>query len=187
MLKSDAILCTRWAKLYRRSIIRNSAFDCPSNLRVGEDMIMNIRIAFSTKQNVTILHSKVYNYNRNEKSVSSTWKWNNDKHALLYKTLRETIPQQRLMPEYQYAVIKNGFNMVRSTVVKGDTGEWRGLKDSEVLKLLKEDIIQWGYQTNMSKKALLNHPSALWSRCFFRSIRLIEIGKQIIQRHIFGK
>ena len=62
------------AKLMKKSIIHLEDFDMPSSIKMGEDAIMNVRIA-SRIQKAIVLHDIVYSYFIRSSSVCQTFRW----------------------------------------------------------------------------------------------------------------
>lgn len=56
-------------KLYRRSLFEARVFDIPQQIIMGEDFIMNIRLAFNTSKPPKFVNRKVYNYRWNANSI----------------------------------------------------------------------------------------------------------------------
>lgn len=57
---------------YRKSVVCEKVFDIPREIVMGEDMLMNIRIAFNTEKSVSITHHDVYNYDVTENCDNAT-------------------------------------------------------------------------------------------------------------------
>ena len=51
-----------WAKLFERSLFTAETFNIPREITKGEDMLMNIRLAFQNQKSVRLLDEVVYNY-----------------------------------------------------------------------------------------------------------------------------
>lgn len=62
-----------WCRLIRRSLFDNWTLDIPRDIIKGEDMLMNIRLAFNMTKNVVEVHQKVYNYRENFSSCVHTF------------------------------------------------------------------------------------------------------------------
>jgi len=70
MIHGDIILCTRWAKLYRTSLFNDETCRADRSIIVGEDMLMNIKLAFTNNLPIKVINSKVYNYQQISTSQS---------------------------------------------------------------------------------------------------------------------
>ncbi len=91
-----------WGKLYSRSLLNSSMLDIPRNITNGEDTLMNIAYVFSMKKAPKFTYDKIYNYSRNEFSLSHSTKRNLD-YEYEYDGLRlNAIPS-----EYQKKFMKS--------------------------------------------------------------------------------
>lgn len=68
----NGVTGTLWANLYRRSIFDATIFDIPPEVRIGEDAIANMRLAYKIKGKVRMIDSVVYHYRDNEESTMHT-------------------------------------------------------------------------------------------------------------------
>lgn len=65
-----------WAKLYKRHVLTDWAFDIPSHIKFAEDYIMNVRVGFNSER-ISFIRDIVYNYSEyNTGSVTSTFRIN---------------------------------------------------------------------------------------------------------------
>ncbi len=175
MIASDPILCTRWAKLYRRSIMDGDTAEAPSSIKMGEDMIMNIKAAFKTDKDITIIHEKVYNYYRNANSFSVHFKWTASWCSSVYSVINDILLENGRKSEYSVPLIRNGLEMMRKLVVTGARSEQRKLRDSSLVRMIRSDIADSGFVPSGKEKCLLKHPSSLVLRLYLRFSRALEI------------
>lgn len=61
LVHEDIVPAALWGKMFRRSLFSDTVFDIPREIVLGEDLIVNIRLAL-VSQNVKLLHKLVYNY-----------------------------------------------------------------------------------------------------------------------------
>ena len=182
-IASNAILCTRWGKLFRRQVLGRETLQTPMNIRVGEDMIMNIKAAFNSSKPVTVLQSQVYYYNRNATSVSATYKWTSEKFYALYQAVCEAVPSGEDI-RYHHAAIRNGLGMINGIIIKGDRKEYRQLKHSFLVARLRDDSSRWQYRLDFRNKMMLQYPSSWIVRQWLRACRGGQIISQYIQRNL---
>ena len=91
ILMRDISLCNSpWGKLFRRSFFDKETFNIPREIRLGEDLLMNINIAFKNLKDVAILPSIPYNYRFRQESAMNTLKRSIESEELFYKYLRKT-------------------------------------------------------------------------------------------------
>ena len=115
IIKSDIILCTPWGKLFRNGVITKESCTLLSPSKVASDMIMNIRVSYSTLRDVTIVNRQVYNYNKHNGSLSTSARWDFDRLSHLYDNVLGAIPkgetEKMLVPliENRFAHLKRIF------------------------------------------------------------------------------
>ena len=61
------------AKLYRRSLFTEEVFNIPPDIIMGEDDIMNLRLAYRVRGLVYSTCTNVYNYRKNSRSTTNTF------------------------------------------------------------------------------------------------------------------
>lgn len=100
----NGIHCAPFAKLFRRNLFNAEIFALPRDLKIGEDAIMNIRLAYRTEGKVFCTATEVYEYRNNENSAMHTYIPNPEMEMLWQTYLLKSIPDTD-MPLY----IKMGF------------------------------------------------------------------------------
>ena len=179
MVKSDVILCTRWAKLYRRAILLGDTMHAPSTIKMGEDMIMNIKASFNTEKPITVINSKVYNYNRNHGSFSVKFKRTSDWCGSVYDEISQIIEAKS--PHLRIALIQNGVWMVKRLELKGNAKDCKTLANSGFIKVLRKDISNSKCTLTKLNQYRITHPGSLLVRVLIRSQRAWEIlSKKIL-------
>lgn len=88
---------------YRRNIVTEDVFDMSRDIVMGEDMIMNIRIAFKTEKPVSITHHNVYNYDVTENCNNAT---NGFKTTIDYEHQYHQLRLDSIPPEYHQMYMK---------------------------------------------------------------------------------
>lgn len=81
-----------FAKLFRRCLFNDAIFNLPRELSVGEDAVMNIRLAYRAAGKVYSTGKIVYRYRENESSVMHTSKPSPEMDVLLQKYRLASIP-----------------------------------------------------------------------------------------------
>lgn len=96
------------AKLFRKKIVPEDAFDIPPEIKMGEDFIMNVRIA-RRAQKVQIVPDNVYNYYVRSNSVCKTFTWTakyvKEFEKILYQSLGDIF-----LKRHQVWTLKNKFS-----------------------------------------------------------------------------
>ena len=72
-ISGEYILPGPVARLIRKSLYTDWVLDIPREIVKGEDMLMNIRLAFNMTKDVVEVHKKVYNYRANPDSCVHTF------------------------------------------------------------------------------------------------------------------
>ena len=83
-------------KLIRRTLFDDFVFDIPAEIKVNEDTIMNIRIAFNAQNNVSFCRKSLYNYRYNEDGAIRTIKKDVKYEELLHENIKASIPNNDL-------------------------------------------------------------------------------------------
>lgn len=99
LLLKRKVLLGPVAKLFRKTLFTPFTFDIPSSIKIGEDMIMNIRLALMAKS-VKLLPDFVYKYNRTN-GITAKKSWNIKDFLLVYKTIRKSFSLD-LQKKYSY-------------------------------------------------------------------------------------
>lgn len=188
MLRGSEILSTRWGKLYRRDLLDEFSTSVPAEIRVGEDMIMNIQIAFKTEKPVVIVNKQVYYYNRNAASVSSTYQWTIERFEKFYDAIQSSIPDDYEQTEegvaYRRICVKDGFSMIRKVLTFGRRNQCKFLSSSKLLAKLRKDVEETKYKMDFEERLLLNCPSSICLQAFFVLKRKSIIVCQVVKRRI---
>lgn len=89
---SNYIPSSPWGRLFRRSLFTSDTFDIPRTVVMGEDMLMNIRIAFANTKPVRLVNQQVYNYFSNPESCTHSFQSSLEYEVLFDKYRRLSIP-----------------------------------------------------------------------------------------------
>lgn len=144
ILMLDISLCNSpWGKLFRRSLFDKETFNIPREIRLGEDLLMNIDLAFKNQKEVSILQSTPYNYRIHGESAMSTLKRSIESEELFYEYLRKTVPND-LWHEYAYLTLE--IRLKRFRVFCGWDYDVKKMFSSSFYKELKNDIENTGYR-----------------------------------------
>ena len=132
-------------KLFRRELFSAHTFDIPRNIVVGEDMLMNIRLAFASKREaIAIINSPgMYYYRQNESSITHSFKSTPEYEHHFQQCLKQSIPSEK-RKEYFELTIKNRLKSFKK--FWGKKCRVKGMKDSEFYQELKSDMETCGYR-----------------------------------------
>lgn len=140
-------------RLFRRTLFDDTIFDISRSIVKGEDMIMNIRLAFTTQKNIRIIPYKVYTYVPHNESCVHTFIPTCDYEYLFCQERLRSIPIN-LQYLYEKDIIKNRLKALHRIVSKYKKNlSWQ---DSLFVKQLKEDIIRTKYSLSLKDRILLN-------------------------------
>lgn len=190
MFHGSDILCTRWGKLYRHSLFDDNSTYVPSKIRVGEDMIMNIKLAFRSERPVIILNQKVYCYNRNADSVSSTYSWTAEKYAQLFESLLEAIPDPFKKAisgpglRYRQECIKNAFSMAKGLLTFDKIEKCKNLSSSRLISLIKNEVNSTPYKMTGEEFLIFQFSSSILTHYYFVLKHFLLIAIQSSRRRI---
>jgi glycosyltransferase involved in cell wall biosynthesis len=82
------------AKLFRRNLFSEYIFDIPKKIVVGEDFIMNVRIAQNASR-IKIIKDCIYHYRQLNESISHKNRWNLFNFLDVHKCLKASISSEK--------------------------------------------------------------------------------------------
>lgn len=145
-----------WAKMYRRSLFNDWVFDIPREIKVGEDLLMNVRLSFRTKLSPLVLPATiVYNYRSNPQSVMHQYIYTIGSAERRLSYLKLSIPDTEF-EEYRYDYDKNVWRLL--SVLVYDNPEDSTWRNSSMFFYFKEEINSGRFKMTLSQKM------ALWPR-----------------------
>lgn len=140
------------ARLFRRSIFNKNTFDIPRVIVKGEDMLMNIRLSFTTVKDVRIVPYKVYNYLAHPESCVHNFIPTCDYEYLFYQERLRAIPTG-LQNHYKCDCIKNSLKALYRIIKHSKSVN--GIADSQFVAQLKKDIAQVHYSQSLKDRFLM--------------------------------
>lgn len=164
-----------WGRLIRRSIVNPFMFDISKEVRVGKDMLFNIRCAFATDKTPVILNKHVYNYRKNEDSVIHTFKRTPDYEQLFHELRLKSIPVSE-QHTYINTMILDRFRPIQWWSYHNplDTS-WM---ESEFVKILKKDIQSYYCLLSLKERVMLYKKNKLIRMILIPSFRMIDALKR---------
>lgn len=144
LLASESNINTSpWSKLYRRKMFNCETFNIPRSIVVGEDLIMNVRLCFSSnKEKIAVTSQKLYNYRYTEGSISTRHTKTSEYEYLFHKHLIKSIPKE-MLGEYINETIKNRLQFFMSQW--GFSYNAKGMKSELFYQSLNNDINKYKY------------------------------------------
>ena len=154
------------------------------SIKMGEDMIMNIKAALKTEKVITIINNKVYNYDRNPNSFSVHFKRTVDWCESVYDEIKTILIQNEKENDYLVPLIQNGMGMIKNMILTGKREQQKMLSHSSFVSTIREDITRSGYLPNKEERMMLNYCSSLLFRMGFRIKHGADIAFRFIRRLI---
>lgn len=129
-----------WAILYRKRLFDDDTFDISRNVRMGEDHIMKVRLAFSSKNKVCVLHTPIYEYRINESSVSFKYVHKIKQEYYYLKEFRKSIPDD-FFAQYEVSYLRRVLYVFIGLIYGADNyNEYLEIFHSVFIQELKEKI-----------------------------------------------
>jgi len=144
------------SKLFRRRLFNSHTFDIPRTIVVGEDVLMNIRLAFaSNKEEIAVINTPgIYNYRQIESSIMHTFKTTPRYEHQFQQSLLASIPDNEKNKFFKFT-IKNRLRHFKR--FWGKKLHVKGMKEFEFYKELKSDIATHNYQLPAVERTLLTN------------------------------
>lgn len=144
-----------WGKLFRRRLFNDYVFDIPREITVGEDLLMNIRLAYNTNKHLNVIHHDIYNYSIYNESTVNRFSANPRFEALWHKLIIASIPDKK--EQELYAKNSISFRICRYRNLGGfNCYDNSLLSQTDFYKELKDDIKKYCYFLSL-KKSILFH------------------------------
>ena len=145
-----------WSKLFRRTLFNTHTFNIPRTIVVGEDVLMNIRLAFaSNKEEIAVINTPgIYNYRQIESSIMHTFKSTPEYEHLFQQCLSASIPDKK-HNEYFHLTIKNRLRHFKR--FWGKRCLVKGMKNTEFYQELKNDIETYAYRLPAVERVLFTN------------------------------
>lgn len=135
-------------KLFRKKLFDQNTFMIPRNITIGEDWIMNIRLAFKANQKVCFINKVVYNYTKHESSVTNNYQINIGYETLFFKYYMLSIPKCELdkyMPITIEKRLSKFIELTRYSIFISKDGQ-------SFYEMLARDIKNYKYKMRLKEK-----------------------------------
>lgn len=130
----DGKLAAVHQKLYRKTLFSDYVFDIPRTITRGEDMIMNIRLAYASKKKVMFLEENVYNYEMRQDGLFLSIQQTINALELWYEYYMESLSVDVLKEhEYDFMIGKMS-NLLEIALRNPFHVDWRNSKFYKDLK-----------------------------------------------------
>lgn len=162
--------CAFWGRLISKRLLNDEVFDLPREIVKGEDLLMNIRLAFANTKQVKVISNIVYHYQPVPQSLVNTFKPSLDYEKLFYKHLLRSIPLF-VQEEYMRSLISARLDAIWLIALLNN----RNLKEKHLyIQDLKHDIEKHGYHLSLRERILLGCPPWFLVQCMNVWKMLIE-------------
>lgn len=148
-------------KMIKRSIFISSILDIPREIKVGEDMLMHIRLSFFTEKDVYVLPypNHTYNYRSHEEQCSKTFQRTLDYEEIFHIHLKKSIPIYA-WADLLNASIKSRLNALRMVLM--NYSMIYGLEHHKFYIELCDDIKKTAYSLSWRDKLFLKAKNNLF-------------------------
>lgn len=164
-------LCSIWGKLFRKSLFNSGTFKIPRYLSIGEDLIMNLNLAYNTDSNIILINDKkIYSYNHRPNSTINTFKPSIEYEIMLNDYITKVVMQNSdLKRIFAHALIKRRLLWWnRLFGYHSSTPKWYG---TPYHQQLKNDIKRFEYPIGLIELKLIEEGNTTKRYC------LIQIRK----------
>ena len=158
LLKDKSMCVASWGKLYRKSCFSKDIFDISPTIRICEDLIMNLRIAFKCKGDITTTKEQIYIHRINLASVTNTFYRNHEYEALLHKTIISSIPSNKLN---DYITLTIPRRLMVWRCFWGYKYQVKGMKYCAFYQELKKDIKIHKYELSTIDKIIFKYENPI--------------------------
>lgn len=148
------------SKLFRRTLFSTHTFDIPRTIVVGEDMLMNIRLAFESDKShiITTNRADIYYYRQNKGSIMHSFKSTPEYEQLFHLHLTASIPAKE-QERYFVFTIKNRLKSFKKFY--GKKCRVKGMKETMYYQELKSDIEKYRYHMPAFERILFTNENPL--------------------------
>lgn len=166
------------AKLYKRTLFNEKIYSIPESVKLGEDYLMNLILSFNITNNVYLLPECLYQYNRNQDSVTTNTFNSVMLRDNLYKEVLGIIPKNKL-DEYINELIALRLKLLYKYVVKFDYSIYQ---DTQMYKTLIKDIDNNSYSIDFLYKQIFKSKNSLVKKTFIILFKLKNKIKNLLSK-----
>ena len=165
-----------WGRLFRKKLLTPGVFDIPRSFFIGEDTIMNVRIAFNSQQRIIELNKKTYNYNVRIESVSHSYVEDFNYLVEYFHELERSIPLESFKWFIPIVIKRKMWYWAREFrySAKRPKGNAKRFVDE-----LKNEIKAYNHRIDITDRVQLFCPLRIFRYIFVK----IRIVKNILKSH----
>lgn len=164
------------ARLYRRALFSEATFDLPRHFIMGEDFVMNLRLAFASQKKIRLLPTIVYYYSNNADSTMNTFNYTQDYLAQSYKFKQQAIPEayrKECMPYCIANVLQANHIIMRHYYTE------RVWKRTPLHQQILDDIRIYGCKGLWWERFSLNFSNPVYSALYIGVLGVVRALKRI--------
>ena len=135
-----------WGKLFNRVLFDENIFDLPQEIVIGEDLIMNIRLALKTNKNIELIPQEIYNYRTHAQSVFHSHKRTPENEQAIHEYKIRSLPSSA-KDKYIAATIPT--RILRATEFWWYRYSVKGMKKNVFYTSLYSDINKYKYKLSI--------------------------------------
>lgn len=178
LISESVISCGPHSKLFRRTIFDKHSFAIPRNIIHGEDLLMNVRLAFNTKKDIAILASVVYNYRQRPNGCNNTFKRTPEYESEYFKYMLQSIPSNMIEIFYNDTIKRRILILEREIGYRRQPEAiWFG---SSFQQELLTDIKKHRYKYPLIKKGLFKIENTLLRHIMILIVKINNMLKRTL-------
>ena len=168
-----------WGKLYRRRLFCENTFNIPREVFCGEDVLMNIHLAFSSSKDIMLIKQPLYFHRKHNESVFANFKHTPEYEELFRTHLLRAIPKE-LLQEFHSAYIECRIILWRQSGGNGcRKPKW---SNTTFHKRLKKEVKQYHYKLPYFENLLLLHTNQPLRAMIFILRKTYSLFKRITRQ-----
>lgn len=175
-ISGNIVSCAPFAKIIKRELFDDKTLNIPRSIPKGEDMLMNIRLAFTNQKTVRLINKVVYHYLHHTESCINTFKSNQEYETLYHRYRMMSIPFSEV-EKYQREIITTRLSALKAIAF---------VDPSDVVKItsfktqLVEDIEKIDYKLDVFSQLLLTCKVPAVIRLFIGAIRMSHKLRKVV-------
>lgn len=151
----DTIPKTMWAKLYKRSLIRDNSIQFIPELRMSQDVVFTVTSLLYANSFYYLPNHRLYKYNNNNFSRTNTYLRNGweilKNNTTQLKLISDIFPQYNLEKQLPYSLIRNAMTAILNIHKAGNNSKFRE-KSIQISEIVFDPDLQKALTVSDRKK-----------------------------------
>ncbi|MBR4307837.1 MAG: glycosyltransferase family 2 protein [Bacteroidaceae bacterium] len=173
---SSEINSAPYAKLFRRKLFNGNTFNTPRDFVMGEDLIMNLRLAFACTQSIKVIPHCVYYYRDVPTGVMNTFKYTLAYLEKSYKMKKGAIPEEYRM-QCMPACFRN--IMIFTHLIMGYYWQNRYCGKTYFHQLLVDDMKRYAFRPKSIDFIALQYANPFVGAAYLAYYRMVRMLKDL--------